>query len=1047
MISKILKLNLITLVLCLLFQTTDAQTISPNILKVLPPSPSLQQLERYGSYPVSLHTGIPNINIPIYEITTSRIKVPVSISFHASGFRPKELDGVLGLGWTLNAGGAISREVRGMFDDEHYSALPYFSDKRYRMSQVDSLNYTEAYEYLKRVEMNEQDPEYDIFSYNALGLSGKFIVKEKGQIVMNLNDSKSEKIIPHLNPNTKKIEFFDIFDETGRQYRFGKSCLDNTMAVENGFKHPYSGFTGWMLTDIVSSDKSDTVRFQYNSRFYSPKLFYNNSIAIYSNRTDAAVQSMTLPSSEEIVSNLYTSPYESLSIKRISFKTGHVDFNYSADLKFLNSAELYDKAMNLVDKTTFIISRYGGTNDNDHNKLDQIAQHNGKRVHKFSYYNEGWLPADADIGGSEDWWGYYNGAENGPSQIPRMAYRGFKQSYIVPPVDIEIGNLNIDRSANLHMRNFMLNKIIYPTGGQTEFVYETNKFLDPNGQIQSAGALRISEIINTSEAGKLEHKSYKYGKDECGYGKIFIFPDVSNLVSHLKLVGIGEDSSIPFDPHSYATIYNYTVSTISPTLPRVENYGMPIYYDVVTEYVGQGTVNVGKSISYFRRPVDDLNGYLPSFDHFDALKAPHVAILNSWRPVFTSSQGMSRGAQLLIKSPDLYGLRNKTEYYKNTGGTYSIIKVDSSVYKVISTKFSYDLNVNRLTESNSQYDEAIYYNMLFQNYYSFSTAGIPFSYKDSYIQSSKIQLLSTFEDSFESSGNVSSLTDFEYGTNHNYPKKIKKTSSAGKIIEVVNKYPQDKNLISGLSLESSEAIDTMVNRNMLNIPIEEELYVNSGLKSKSTVGYKIWDLAKKIIKPRFIDVQSEGYATERRIDYDAYDGSGNLLRQAKAGGAKISYGWNKSKEYPIAEISNALESEFFYEDFEGNGAVVSNYTAFKHTGDRAYSGSINLSNYFSPTFNGKSYRLTYYAYNGLGWDYTNTVYTGQVISGIIDDIRIYPQDAQLKTFTYKPLYGVTSETDAKGMTIYYEYDSFQRLKAIKDQDGNIIKSFDYQYKL
>jgi YD repeat-containing protein len=41
---------------------------------------------------------------------------------------------------------------------------------------------------------------------------------------------------------------------------------------------------------------------------------------------------------------------------------------------------------------------------------------------------------------------------------------------------------------------------------------------------------------------------------------------------------------------------------------------------------------------------------------------------------------------------------------------------------------------------------------------------------------------------------------------------------------------------------------------------------------------------------------------------------------------------------------------------------------------------------------------------------------------------------------------MTSSTDAKGMTTYYEYDAFQRLKTIKDQNGNILKQTDYHYK-
>lgn len=48
-------------------------------------------------------------------------------------------------------------------------------------------------------------------------------------------------------------------------------------------------------------------------------------------------------------------------------------------------------------------------------------------------------------------------------------------------------------------------------------------------------------------------------------------------------------------------------------------------------------------------------------------------------------------------------------------------------------------------------------------------------------------------------------------------------------------------------------------------------------------------------------------------------------------------------------------------------------------------------------------------------------------------------------YTYKPLVGVTSETDTRGRTIYYLYDGFGRLKEVRDHDYKILKEYEYHY--
>lgn len=89
----------------------------------------------------------------------------------------------------------------------------------------------------------------------------------------------------------------------------------------------------------------------------------------------------------------------------------------------------------------------------------------------------------------------------------------------------------------------------------------------------------------------------------------------------------------------------------------------------------------------------------------------------------------------------------------------------------------------------------------------------------------------------------------------------------------------------------------------------------------------------------------------------------------------------------------------------------------------------------APTLNG----FTYYEYT-IAQGTTAVTIAG---SGTLDELRLYPQTARMRTVTYDPLIGKTSECDENNRITYYEYDNLGRLRFVKDEKKNIVKMHEY----
>ena len=102
---------------------------------IIPPSPLAQNFMRYGEIPVDYSTGVPDISIPIYTLEGRKLKIPISISYHASGIKVEDIPSEVGLGWVLNCGGIITRTVNEL-QDESGNANRTFSSAQELLDSV-----------------------------------------------------------------------------------------------------------------------------------------------------------------------------------------------------------------------------------------------------------------------------------------------------------------------------------------------------------------------------------------------------------------------------------------------------------------------------------------------------------------------------------------------------------------------------------------------------------------------------------------------------------------------------------------------------------------------------------------------------------------------------------------------------------------------------------------------------------------------------------------------------------------------------------------------
>lgn len=141
-----------------------------------PVSPNTASLGTYGYFDTSLYTGSVNVPIPIYTINLDGKDFPITLSYQSSETKVAQEASWVGLGWTLNVGGAIVRDLRGIDD---FTKGGFYSDLNFpwditsgEMNPITDSNSLQQYlPYVEEI----KDTEPDVFYFNCGSISGSML--------------------------------------------------------------------------------------------------------------------------------------------------------------------------------------------------------------------------------------------------------------------------------------------------------------------------------------------------------------------------------------------------------------------------------------------------------------------------------------------------------------------------------------------------------------------------------------------------------------------------------------------------------------------------------------------------------------------------------------------------------------------------------------------------------------------------------------------------------------------------------------------------------
>jgi len=979
---------------------TQSDSIDPTIVSV--PTPQAASIGKFGRVPVDLYNGLYSLSLPIYSLPVRGLPVDIRLSYHSGGVKPSEKGGVLGVGWSLIAGGNITRVQHGTLDEHvnrNYSDSLlgyYWNHSQLSMSNWDSAS--TVLNFLTQIICQGSPPGCpvgvtqwhdwapDEFMFNVAGYSGSFwldtaghwVVRESGGEKMNASvdfgyysykDSSATDSV-RLSYCFRKFTLKDgngnsfIFGGDPNSLEFNRNINDQTPATA----------TSWWLTQIVTN-KAEKVNFSYKRVLPSISVFggFNAYQAQVGSNSYAQYNLQTVTGMLHDPVYLQSISYNNLSIQ-FTYGVSNI-FTYSRQPALNPNGGVYpDNVSHYLsgNPSTWPSQELNAVYTTDYKLTGIAVNYNGygSKQYGFTYYDS------------------------------TLSNRLFLKSYSIGPptralvYQFAYNGMNFYNYADSAMYDGLLTTKIDHWGFYNgKFPFKTIDLPQSFGRyLGSANAYPSPDFISnyytnrapnadSMKIGSLATITYPTG----GYTNFIYEPnDYSSQLSlsNNQAAPLGSNSTggglrikeidSYTDPYRPPLVKKYLYKNDNGLSSGVLNSAGISYNDSLTGTLTNGQQVVykffsdnnilplqntnGNSVTYSR--VDEINGdsgrnvyRYTNYDngHYDLMPSNFIsAFANAkyWRQ--NDSRSFQRGkpmSQLMLDSSKNSVSRDSTQYLND----------DSLTTRQIGVR-AYDMKAREIKMISYAYGQGIL-TAIFQTATLYTPSVSPFVY---YAHNyPEVKRTTTY---YKGSDSIQTVETWHYDSSNN---KVSVDSlenlSDGSMKIITSTYPADYlgnsfyYVMDTLRLVDPLIQQTTTNQSAKLLHVSKDSLVKNSLSS----GNYYWLYVK--------DQYQDPTDTVKENIYK-YDSIGNPIDVKGADGIPLTYLWDYSSMHPVAITKNAASSSVAYTSFEAEG--TGNWTVpdgTRNPGGITGGLSYNITNtktISATVTSGQTYTLSYWAQNG-----------------------------------------------------------------------------------